>query len=87
MDEWEYDPCDDCTADGDDYYTDENGEMQSSCYDCPFYNKNEEYIKIAEAGKALLELNVYYDYVMTGNPPDKIQKKVQELKDKMNDIK
>ena len=39
MDEWEYDPCDDCTAYGDDYYTDENGEMQSSCYDCPFYNR------------------------------------------------
>lgn len=39
MDEWEYDPCDDCTADGDDYYTDENGEMQCSCYDCPFYNR------------------------------------------------
>ena len=43
---------------------------------------NEEYIKKAEAGKALLELNAYHDYVIAGNPPDKTQKKVQELKDK-----
>ena len=43
---------------------------------------NEEYIKIAEAGKSLLELNAYYDYVIAGNPPDKTQKEVQELKEK-----
>ena len=47
---------------------------------------NEKYIKIAEAGKALLELNIYHDYVIAGNPPDKTQKEVQELKDKMNDL-
>ena len=38
MDELEYDLCDDCTACGDDYYIDENDELQSSCYDCPFHN-------------------------------------------------
>ena len=32
----EYDVCYECTGYGDDYYIDENGELQSSCYDCPY---------------------------------------------------
>ena len=30
--------CEDCCAVGDDYYTDANGELQSSCTNCPFSN-------------------------------------------------
>ena len=40
--EFDYDPCDDCTADGDDYFTDENGEKQSACLTCPFFNWRED---------------------------------------------
>ena len=32
----EYDVCYECSADGDDYYTDENGELQCWCDQCPF---------------------------------------------------
>lgn len=42
VDDYEFDPCDDCIADGDDYYTDENGEMQSACPKCPFFNWKED---------------------------------------------
>lgn len=42
VDNYEFDPCDDCTADGDDYYTDENGEMQCACPQCPFFNWKED---------------------------------------------
>lgn len=34
MDEW--DVCYECTGYGDDYYTDENGELVHACEDCPF---------------------------------------------------
>jgi hypothetical protein len=30
--------CEDCCAVGDDYYTDKDGNMQSSCTNCPFSN-------------------------------------------------
>ena len=40
---------------------------------------NEEYIKKVEAGKALLELNAYHDYVIAGNPPCKSHKEIEEL--------
>ena len=33
---YEYGPCDDCRAYGDDYYFDKDGECMSRCYDCPF---------------------------------------------------
>lgn len=37
-----YERCYECTGYGDDYYLDENGEMVSACFDCPFYEKDEE---------------------------------------------
>ena len=40
--ELEEDPCYECTAYGDDYYTDENGEMQCACPECPFWGPNRE---------------------------------------------
>ncbi len=36
----DYDPCNDCCADGDDYTYDEDGNLVSMCYDCPL---REEY--------------------------------------------
>lgn len=32
---WDFDWCYECTGYGDDYYVDENGELQSACDDCP----------------------------------------------------
>lgn len=33
-DEYEYDPCYECSGLGDDYYIDENGELQCYCDQC-----------------------------------------------------
>ena len=38
MEEW--DACYECTGNGDDYYIDENGELVSSCDDCPFNGRD-----------------------------------------------
>ena len=38
--------CYECTGYGDDYYTDENGELISACADC-WVNKQEELLKEA----------------------------------------
>jgi len=36
-DEWdEWEMCDECKANGDDYYLDENGEMICACADCAY---------------------------------------------------
>ena len=38
-DDWDDDDvCYECGAYGDDYYTDENGELKSACRECPFFN-------------------------------------------------
>lgn len=34
--------CYECTADGDDYYLDENGEWVSACADCPLNEQEDE---------------------------------------------
>lgn len=31
-----YDPCEDCLANGDDYYIDDDGEMVKACGECPW---------------------------------------------------
>lgn len=31
----DYDPCEDCRANDDDFYTDEDGHLVRRCYDCP----------------------------------------------------
>lgn len=33
---WDEDRCYECTGYGDDYYTDENGDLVSACDECPF---------------------------------------------------
>ena len=33
--QYEYDPCEDCEAVGDDWYPDENGEAVNACLECP----------------------------------------------------
>lgn len=38
----EIDHCYECTGYGDDYYIDDNGELQSSCDECPFNSANGE---------------------------------------------
>jgi len=48
---------------------------------------NEEYIKKAEAGQALLELNAYHDYRIAGNPPCKTREEIEELERKAGIIK
>lgn len=35
FDEDDYDYCYECSAYGDDYYIDENGDLVSACEDCP----------------------------------------------------
>ncbi len=35
MNDWE-DKCYECTGYGDDWYEDENGELQSACDNCPY---------------------------------------------------
>ena len=37
-----YDVCYECQGYGDDYYTDENGNLACACYDCPFNELAEE---------------------------------------------
>ena len=37
------DRCYECSGYGDDYYTDENGDLVSACYGCPFYEWEEEH--------------------------------------------
>lgn len=34
MMDYEYDPCEDCKANGDDWYVDEDGEMRCACDEC-----------------------------------------------------
>ena len=36
------DPCEDCVANGDDYYVGEDGEMYSACVTCPFLDWRED---------------------------------------------
>lgn len=38
----EYDPCYECSGYGDDYHFDEDGELVSSCPDCPLNEKEDE---------------------------------------------
>lgn len=38
------DRCYECSGYGDDYYTDENGDLVPACYDCPFYDGGEEHV-------------------------------------------
>lgn len=40
---YEDDPCYECTSYGDDWYEDENGELQSRCDHCPFSPSEEEW--------------------------------------------
>ena len=42
FDDESYDVCYECSGYGDDYYTDENGEMQCACFDCPFWGGNSD---------------------------------------------
>lgn len=37
-----YDRCYECTALGDDYYIDENGDLVCACDDCPDYHRYDE---------------------------------------------
>lgn len=37
---WDEDRCYECTGYGDDYYTDENGDLVSACDECPFNGYN-----------------------------------------------
>lgn len=41
--DYELDWCEECQLYGDDYYFDENGELQSQCEDCAF-NDVEDYL-------------------------------------------
>lgn len=34
-----YDPCDECHENGDDYYQDEDGDWMIRCYDCPLWER------------------------------------------------
>lgn len=35
-DDYQYDPCYECQAYGDDYYVDDDGELVCACDGCPF---------------------------------------------------
>lgn len=37
------DTCYECQGYGDDYYVDENGELECHCFDCPFSGFNDDY--------------------------------------------
>ena len=34
--------CAECSSLGDDFYIDENGELENACYDCPIYLRRKE---------------------------------------------
>ena len=36
----DYDPCEDCRENGDDYYMDEYGDLMLWCYDCPLWDRS-----------------------------------------------
>ncbi len=38
----DYDRCYECTGYGDDYYTDDEGEMVCACDDCPYNGTDDE---------------------------------------------
>ena len=38
----DYDPCDECHENGDDYYQDKDGDWMLRCYDCPLWEFNSE---------------------------------------------
>ena len=40
--EVDYDPCDDCRENEDDFYQDENGDWMMRCYDCPLWERSED---------------------------------------------
>lgn len=39
---YDYDYCYECSGYGDDYYVDDDGELQCRCETCPFNNWNDE---------------------------------------------
>ena len=36
--DYDYDPCEECRINGDDYYYDEDGDLMMNCYDCPLWD-------------------------------------------------
>jgi hypothetical protein len=38
----DYDPCDECHENGDDYYQDDEGDWMMRCYDCPLWDRSGE---------------------------------------------
>ena len=38
----EYNPCDECHENGDDYYQDDEGDWMMRCYDCPLWDRRGE---------------------------------------------
>lgn len=42
MDDFDYDYCCECTALGDDYYINEDGDLVSACDDCPYNESNRD---------------------------------------------
>lgn len=43
MDEEEFDPCYECTAYGDDYFTNDDGELECACPTCYVFRSNLEW--------------------------------------------
>lgn len=38
----DYDPCDECHENGDDYYQDDDGDWMMRCHDCPLWDVSGE---------------------------------------------